>query len=148
MTVDRLLLTPVLSVELAQVIVTRLSDDDVAEALTGMDPRAVAQAQALRRNLAAWVRASRPQGPAVPKWSRIRPAPVELAADRTASAGDWITTGEAAQIMGITSRQVRNVYDRGRILGRQQGDRQPILVDRASVEAWTAERDEREARAG
>jgi excisionase family DNA binding protein len=55
---------------------------------------------------------------------------------------DWITTAEAAHIMGVTQRHVIHLVSREQIEGKKITDRL-ILVNRQSVEAWTPKRRKR-----
>lgn len=47
---------------------------------------------------------------------------------------EWISTAEAARIIGVTSRSVRRYVDRGWIGGRRVG--RDVLVDRGDAESF------------
>jgi len=59
----------------------------------------------------------------------------ELVNDTQTSFGDWITTGEAAEILGVTQRWIQRLVKEGKLRGQKISPKQ-LLIYRPSVEEY------------
>lgn len=125
------------------VILAFVPDEYLQRRLAGA-PRALAESVMRSHwNLRAW--AIRQDHLDMPTYPTTDPA--EVVVDEPVTGRDWITTTEAARIMGVRTRTVTNAAVRGEVEAQQQAEGTAWQIDRASAIQWREARRRRESRA-
>lgn len=74
-------------------------------------------------------------------------APAEAATTEAEVVAEWITTGQAADLLGVDRRTVTNMANDGRLEGQQEQEGGHWMIDKASAMRYLASRQQREDRA-
>lgn len=124
-------------------ILSRVPDDRLLSVLRGAPKDLADDVLRSHWNLRAW--AQRQDHLDMPSYPTADP---DDAGDEPGeSGGDWITTAEAARIMGVQPRTVTNAAIRGEIVAKQQAEGTSWQIDRDSAAQWRDARRRREDRA-
>ena len=138
---DRPVTVPVMSLH-HLVILSRVPDDRLLSVLRGAPKDLAADVLRSHWNLRAWAR--RQDHLDMPSYPTADP---DDAGDEAEVGGDWITTAEAARIMGVQPRTVTNAAIRGEIVAKQRAEGASWQIDRDSAAQWRDARRRREDRA-